>query len=167
MSKEKSYHICHYCLDFISEYKNDVVKHYNKKINCIPYSLFYSYEEAYLNSIFKKFVFKFDYNELDKNDLLFITKNYNNNINYISENFKEIENLKIIENSNNKIDNEKELENKKKFVCEFCGTSYSSKQNLIIHSRNTKLCAQKKEYNDLMLKFEEEKKIKIMIKIIN
>ena len=61
--------------------------------------------------------------------------------------------------NNNLIDSSNQLKeddnNKKKFICEFCETSYSSKQNLINHLKNKKLCDQKREYNNFMKEFNK------------
>ncbi len=173
----KAVYICHYCLDSISIFKSDVIKHMNKIYKCKPYSNLFDLEQSSIHSVCKRYTFYFDKNKLNKNDLLFIISNYNNEKNYIYEDFRNpiliaknndslftIEELKNNELKQTKQqkkkeeEEEKEEENKEEFICFTCETKFKNKYNLLKHSKNERSCKSKKEYNTLMKKNKEELK---------
>ena len=57
MINKNIYYLCHHCLDFLSNYKNDISKHINKKHKCKPYTLLYNFDEAIIKSLHKKYIF--------------------------------------------------------------------------------------------------------------
>ena len=93
MINKNTFYLCHYCLDSISNYKNDITKHLNKLHKCKPYSILFSFEEASKKSLYTKYIFHIDKNSLTKNDLL-IAQNWCNKINgtNIKEKYNTIDN---------------------------------------------------------------------------
>lgn len=89
MINKNTFHLCHYCLDYMSNLKSDVNRHLTKLHKCKPYSILFSFEEAIQKSLHIKYIFHIDKNKLTKNDLLFIISNYNNVKNHIFENFRD------------------------------------------------------------------------------
>ncbi len=106
MKNTITYHICHYCCEYFTDKLKDIKQHINRKNKCSCCTLL-SYSQSNILSTSKKFIFNFDINELNKDDLIFITRNYNETINIINKNFKNIfyENLNKFDNEKN--DNEK------------------------------------------------------------
>ncbi len=98
---KNTYYLCHYCCDYTTNKLKDIKQHTSRKNKCKCNTLM-SYNESMLLSISKKFIFSFNINELTKDDISFITKNYNDTINIINKNYKNF----ILDNlENNKIDN--------------------------------------------------------------
>ncbi len=159
-------YICHYCINYTTTNKSDMVKHFNKKSKCIQNNNI-DYGIASLLSKEKKYFFTFDYKELTIFDYKFIINNYCNDKNYINYNFKLIKNNDEInqnkkdeinqnkkdEINQNKKDDIKEeksnidffINNEGKYECPKCFTEYLSKQNLEKHFTNFKSCEKKKE----------------------
>lgn len=158
MINKNMYYLCHFCLDFISNYKNDISKHVNKMNKCKPYSLFNDFEEAKNHSFSKKYIFYFDKTKLSKNDILFIISNYHNHINHIFEDFRNPE--MIYKNNSNFYKNKSETK-EPNFICNSCETTFTTKYNLIKHMKNIEICKSKKTYNMIMKHNEEVRKQKL------
>ncbi len=162
-----TFYICNYCVEYKTNYKGDIKKHFTKKNKCKSYLEKYSFEEAFNISVIRRYTFTFDTSNLCKKDYAFIINNYINIDNYISEDFTNT-NL-ILENNNQeyKIKNNMELINieedgeDNKFICYDCLTEYSSKRYLLNHMENKSLCEYKRKYNLYLKKAEEEKINKI------
>lgn len=175
MINKNTFHLCYYCLDYMSNLKSDVNRHLNKLHKCKPYSILFSFEEAIKKSLHIKYIFYIDKNILTKNDLLFIISNYNNVKNHIFENFRdpiliaknndslftkeELEsqyNIKeeIEEIIINNIQEEDEIK-KEEYKCYHCESIFTTKYNLLKHLKNKKVCNNKKEHNELMKQNKE------------
>ncbi len=169
MINKNTFHICYYCLDYMSNLKSDVNRHLNKLHKCKPYFILFNFEEASKKSLYTKYIFHIDKNNLTKNDLLFIISNYNNNKNHIFENFRD---PLIIAKNNDSLFTKEELEiqynkdeikkeskdnniKKKEYKCYNCKSIFTTKYNLLKHLQNKVFCNTKKEYNDLIEKNKE------------
>lgn len=184
MINKHLYYLCHFCLDFTSNYKNDICKHLNKINKCKSYSLLYNFEEAKKQSLYKKYIFYFDKTKLSKNDILFIISNYHNHRNHIFEDFRNP--LMIYKNNSNSFkkeeikdltyeflsdrsesesesesEGESENESERKFICNLCETTFTTKYNLKKHMANVNVCKSKKEYNLFKKQNEEAIKMKL------
>ncbi len=84
---KNNYYICHYCCDYYTHKLKDIKQHTSRKNKCKCNSLM-SYDECMLLSVSKKFIFSFNINELTIDDISFIIKNYNDQINIINKNYK-------------------------------------------------------------------------------
>ncbi len=141
----KPIYICHHCLAYSSVLKSDMVRHLNRINKCVSNSE-YTFDEANKISQCKRFIFNININEINKNDIKLIITKFKNPINYINENWKKLENTTNTEKDNRKkckVDNNI-------FKCFDCKKIFSSKQNLIIHSKNKKTCNKNILYNQIM-----------------
>ena len=84
---KNNYYICHYCCDYYTHKLKDIKQHTSRKNKCKCNSLM-SYDECMLLSVSKKFIFSFNISELIIDDISFIIKNYNDQINIINKNYK-------------------------------------------------------------------------------
>ncbi len=160
----QSFYICHHCISYKSQKKNDIKRHLERQKICDPKTII-SYDEAVKLSLLRKYIFDFDISNLQINDYLFIIKNYIKDINYIHFDFYSISNQNQLINENqdelfltnqkeNNINSRKKKdlfyykyfnEEKNKYVCNECLSEYLSKQSLQIHLTNKKQCEEKKE----------------------
>ncbi len=85
--KEVKSYICHYCATYITPSRKDIKNHFERKNKCQCMTLF-SYDEAKILSLSKQFVFDKGIKKLLTNDLIYIINNYNESVNYISQNYK-------------------------------------------------------------------------------
>ncbi len=178
--------ICHHCCDYVTNNKKDMKKHFQRKNQCKCNTL-NTYEDAQILSTIKLFIFDFDYTKLIHDDFIYIINNYNDDENIINKNFykknKIIKN-KINENENeinkdeineinNSDDNKKnkskksiEFDNKyfnkelNKYVCDKCNSEYTTKQNLVKHLLNNKMCEKQQIINKLLNNSNEKTLIK-------
>ncbi len=173
MSNEIQYHICHYCCNYITPYKKNIIYHFSKKKKCSCLTLL-SHENAKDLSILKKFIINFDTSTLTKDDILYIVNKYSGILNIINKDFKKSNQIKnnevkneIIESTENTItiDENKRKDilyekcyNKElnKYICPDCNSEYTTKQNLIKHFENLSLCKQRQLINE-KLKIHDEK----------
>ncbi len=181
MINKNTFHICYYCLDYMSNLKSDVNRHLNKLHKCKPYFILFNFEEASKKSLYTKYIFHIDKNNLTKNDLLFIISNYNNNKNHIFENFRD---PLIIAKNNDSLFTKEELEiqynkNEEKVIseleeeileqiiqkdkikneeykCYHCESLFTTKHNLLKHLENETVCNNRKKQNELLKKNKEE-----------
>ncbi len=167
------YYICHYCIDYKTSNRKDMVKHFNRKCNCKCNNPAISYENAEILTLSKKFYFHMDINTLFRNDLIFIINHYCNEENHIYDNYYQIamakKNIKSIKNRSIIPQNENQNENdnidefdatffniqKCKYVCNKCFSEYMSKQNMVKHLNNKKFCEYKQNIKHII---EESKK---------
>ncbi len=149
-----AYYICHCCLTYKSQLKNDIIRHLNKKNKCKSNTLF-SFEEALLYSPVKKYIFMFDIKSISLNDMNKIITSYTAPLNYIYDNFDKINNI------SNNIDDKDNKETK--FPCSKCNKFFSSKQNLIKHLNNPQICENNIKYNKSL---EEHKANQELIKVL-
>lgn len=167
------YHICYFCLQYKSTRKGDLEKHLIKNKKCtLTYTPFemLNFEKASELSLNNRYIFLFDHSKLLFNDYIYIVNNFREKINYIKyEDIingnvylkKNIEKIKNEENKHEIIKNNEENKNidtkeVKLFKCSFCKKEYTSKQNLINHLRNKKMC----ENNQLLNKMLEKSELK-------
>ncbi len=175
MNNKTQYHICHYCCDYITPYKKNIIYHFNKKNKCSCLTLL-SYENAKDLSISKKFILNIDISTVNKEDILYIVNKYSSNLNIINKDFKKNNNKNEnndyfeIENEDITIDSKKDLLYEKcydkelnRYICLDCKSEYTTKQNLIKHFENENLCKQRQLINDKLQLHEENSKL-FMIK---
>ncbi len=176
MSNEIQYHICHYCCNYITPYKKNIIYHFSKKKKCSCLTLL-SHENAKDLSILKKFIINFDISSLTKDDILYIVNKYSGSLNIINKDFKksnQIKNNEVKKEINESIEPTENTitidENKRKdilyekcynkelnkYICPDCNSEYTTKQNLIKHFENLSLCKQRQLINE-KLKIHDEK----------
>lgn len=178
MINKNTFHLCHYCLDYMSNLKSDVNRHLTKLHKCKPYSILFSFEEAIQKSLHTKYIFYIDKNKLTKNDLLFIISNYHNVKNHIFENFRDPiyiaknndslftkEELETQYNIKNQLKEEEieeiiinEVEDeikKEEYKCYHCESNFTTKHNLLKHLENETVCNNRKKQNELIKKNKE------------
>ncbi len=165
----RSYFICHYCCDYATVNKSDMISHLNKKKKCQCNSIC-SYEDAIILSSTKKYIFDFEIKHLSLDDYIYITTHYNDEINRIDKNFKK--NKKNIEsdcNSNelilkpyipstktkNNYENVFYDEEKKVYICGYCKSSFTYLHNLNRHV-NASSCENRKIKNEIIEKEKEK-----------
>lgn len=173
MINKNTFHLCHYCLDYMSNLKSDVNRHLIKLHKCKPYSILFSFEEAIQKSLHTKYIFHIDKNKLTKNDLLFIISNYHNVKNYIFDNFRD---PILIAKNNDSLFTKEELESqynikseiqeiiindveneikKEEYKCYHCESNFTTKHNLLKHIENEIVCNNRKKQNELIKKNKE------------
>ncbi len=157
LTKDNTFYICHNCCDYKTYYKHDMNKHYkatNKcKTNYLPENNI-NYEDKNNLSINRRYVFLFDHTYLTISDYIYIITNYCDDINYIQKDFK---NNKLLKNSNETVINKNEIEkDNKQFICNNCKSEFKSKQNLIKHVKNIKLCENKRVFNLLNIDYHSD-----------
>ncbi len=169
-------YICHFCLQYKTNKRNDMNKHLTKMKKCqltyIPHKML-TFETSANASLNKRFYFLFDHSKLTFQDYIYIVNHFHNPINYI--NYTDIiQNNPFIKNKCddlipkhevNKVDKAEEVEdeaNEKKFSCTLCGKEYKSKQSLLKHIQNKTLCKHTQLINK-MLKETEQKNITELI----
>ncbi len=99
----KIYYICHYCMDYRTDVKGDMKKHFSRKNKCKCMTTI-SYEMAKELTLNKVFEFTFDNSNLLMNDIIFIVNNFNEKHNIINKKFKK-HNFMIEDLKNNKFEN--------------------------------------------------------------
>ncbi len=175
---ENKVYICHYCITYITHSKKDLRKHFLRKNKC-ECSTLKNYEESKMLSMNKSFIFTFDYNNLLKDDFIYIITNYVDKINYIHKDFykNKLNNILIVKDQINEEEEKNEDINdefeklyfnheKNKYICNDCFTEYTTKYNLIKHLGNKKNCEYKKKVKNLLnsekdkLKIQKEKEEK-------
>ena len=166
--------ICHHCCDYITDNKKDMKKHFQRKNPCKCNTL-NTYEDSQMLSTVKVFIFDFDYTKLIHDDFIYIVNNYNDDENMIDKNF--YKKKKIIKNEKNEINNNddnKKNKSKKtvefdneyfnkdinKYVCPDCNSEYTTKQNLLKHLLNKKICEKQQTINKLLNNKKEQTLIK-------
>ncbi len=169
------YHICYFCLNYKSTRKGDLEKHLNKNKKCqltyIPVEMM-DFEKAAQLSLNNRYFFLFDHSKLLFNDYIYIVNNFREPLNYIKyedvinsnvylkNNIEKIKNEnkkeEIIQNKKEEYKNEEEEKETKIFKCTRCEKEYTSKQNLLIHLKNKKMC----ENNQLLNKMLKESELK-------
>ncbi len=143
MNEKNLYYICHYCVEYKTSIRKDMVKHFNRKIKCNCNSII-SYENAKILTLSKKYYFYININNLSNNDLLFIVNHYNETNNHIYSNFKNID-LKILNNEENEENEENE--------------DYEEKDDYDIEEDdNSIIDLEEDSHNDVYKKNEEFKK---------
>ncbi len=163
MINKNTFHICHHCLEASSNYRGDINRHLKKKNKCNQYSNLFNFEKSIKYSLYKKYTFNFDTSILSKDDILFIITNYNNQNNYIYENYRDEDLIKKNNESIfNKIDtiinNLKEYE--KNFICPHCKYTFTTKHNLLKHTKNKLACDDNKEKYELLKEFKKQEELK-------
>ncbi len=150
--KYDSFYICHRCM-YMSHFKNDITKHYNRKNICdMKYT---NNESLTLNeykerSITRKYYIKNKLTHYPTSILLKIITQYTNEINYIDDDISDNNNVKNNELMviNNEIIEDEEIKDKDSdYVCKDCGSKYKKKESYINHLMNEKLCFRRKIYN--------------------
>jgi hypothetical protein len=173
------YHICYFCLNYKSTRKGDLEKHLNKNKKCqltyIPVEMM-DFEKAAQLSLNNRYFFLFDHSKLLFNDYIYIVNNFREPLNYIKyedvinsnvylkNNIEKIKNenkkQEIIQNvkgeDKNEVGDDEEEKEAKVFKCTRCEKEYTSKQNLLIHLKNKKMC----ENNQLLNKMLKESELK-------
>ncbi len=105
MNNELQYYICHYCCDYITPYKKNIIYHFSKKKKCSCLTLL-SHENAKDLSISKKFIINFDTSTLIKDDILYIVNKYSDSTNIINKDFKKNNQIKNNQIKNNEVKKE-------------------------------------------------------------
>ncbi len=181
------YYICHYCVDYKTQNRKDMVKHVNRKINCKCNNPILSYEDAKLLTLSKRFYFHINIDELMRNELLFIINHYCNQENHIYSNYKNIL-YSVIQNTNKQDSHKHKSEEldefdklyfnieKNKYICDKCESEYISKQNMLKHLNNKKSCEYKqnikkvihesKNYSELILEKKRKEEEELQSHII-
>ena len=162
-------YICHYCIDYKTPNRKDMVRHFNRKNICKCNNPLNSYNDAKCLSLSKKYYFHFNYDNLIRSDYIniinfftelenHIYENYNtkmflnnkikeNNNLIIKNNFKEDDESEDDDNEETSLCNEfKKMyynEEKNKYICDRCLAEYKSKRNLVKHLTKSNKC----EYN--------------------
>ncbi len=146
-------HICHYCIDYSTKHRKDMLKHFERKNRCQKQNEI-SYEDAKQLTISKKFYFYIDFNEITKKDIIFILNTTNKKINYIDDNYlnqiykiyeiKENEDKKMIKMLSDPIHTKYYNSETGMYECNLCNTSYTSKQNMKNHINNRQKCEERK-----------------------
>jgi hypothetical protein len=175
------YHICYFCLQYKSTRKGDLEKHLSKNKKCTltytPVDMM-DFEKAAQLSLNNRYFFLFDHSKLLFNDYIYIVNNFRDKINYIKyedvinsntylknniERIKKEErkNIKNEVQEENQDENQEEIQEEnpkevKLFKCTFCEKEYTSKQNLLIHLKNKKMC----ENTQLLNKMLEQSQLK-------
>ncbi len=155
-------YICHYCLDYKTTNKSDMLKHFKRVRRCKCATL-NTYEEASVLSKTKKYIFEINIDKLVQNDFLFIINHYQDDINYIYDDFmkKKKENSKkndIEKELNNEIIEKKKHthhldafydEEKKAYICYKCESAFNYKQSLERHI-GTSICVTRQKYKNIV-----------------
>ncbi len=172
MTYPKKLYICHYCIDYKTGQRKDMIKHFDRKKSCKCNTLL-SYEEAKEKTLYKKFYFYFDFHQLIRNDFIQIVSFYNEKENYIYDNYSDFiyeSNMKKMEEEEKKNKHENDAfdklyynHEKEKYECKICNSEYTSKQNMKKHLLNIKQCDAKKKLND-MIELNKEKTMMILEK---
>ncbi len=84
------FYICHYCIDYKTSNRKDMVKHFNRKNICKCNNPINSYDDSKELTLSKKFYFHFDISNLIRTDYLFIINHYNEIENHIYKDFNKI-----------------------------------------------------------------------------
>ncbi len=156
--ENKEIFICHHCIDYKTYRRKDISNHLNRIYKCMCNNNNILFDDAKILSLHSRYIFSFDEKNLSKDDFIFIVNNYNDKKNYIHQNFKNIHNINSSDIDSSDIDslNDNSLNNivkdpiTNKFECVKCKTSYTSKQNLIKHLLNKKLCDKNKKINEIL-----------------
>ncbi len=140
--EENEIHICHHCVKYTTSSMSDMIRHFKRKNKCVSNSD-YTYEEASKISTKKKYTFLFDYKNLNIEDLKFIILNYNQKINEITEDYRNISKVDI--SVNETVESIDDLI--KKNICPNCMFKFSTIYTLIRHCKNEKSCTKKQFLN--------------------
>jgi len=99
----KALYICHYCIDYKTSQRKDMIKHFERKKKCICNNPTLSYEEAKELTLYKKYYFYFDYSQLLRDNFIKIINFYNEKNNFIYNNYYDA--IYIKQQLHNKIEN--------------------------------------------------------------
>ncbi len=172
ISEKGSFYICHRCLSFKSNSKNDIIRHFHRSNPCMPNIItnddnIEDNDYFYNKSISHRYVTEMNINILEDIHFKIIVNNFNNEYNIITfdalNSFIKHDDLLIKKNNNinkyfNKIigmNNIEEDNKNKKYKCYECMSDFSSLQKLKKHSENINYCNKKKQLNLLKLKSEK------------
>ncbi len=156
--KYDSFYICHRCM-YMSHFKNDITKHYNRKNICdMKYTNneILTIDEYKERSLTRRYYIKNRLNYYPISIILKIITQYKEEVNYIDDDIIEnVENKKL---GNNKMEimnitevQNQEIENiQSEFVCLECGSQYKKKESYLNHMMNKRLCLRRKIYNSKM-----------------
>ncbi len=156
--KYDSFYICHRCM-YMSHFKNDITKHYNRKNICdMKYTNneILTIDEYKERSLTRRYYIKNRLNYYPTSIILKIITQYKEEVNYIDDDIIEnVENKKL---GNNKMEimnitevQNQEIENiQSEFVCLECGSQYKKKESYLNHMMNKRLCLRRKIYNSKM-----------------
>ncbi len=172
-----SFYICHRCLSFKCNSKNDMTRHYERINICTPSiitidDIIEDNDYFYNKSISYRYVTEMNIKYLEDQIIYIIIKNFNKEYNIITfdslnsfifdEKIKLIKNdnnvnkyyIKLIKKNNNNNTNQENHECKK-FICKNCFSEFSSIYKLNDHKKNINICNKKKELNLLKEEHDE------------
>ncbi len=154
------FYICHYCVDYKTSNRKDMVKHFNRKNICKCNNPINSYEDSKELTLSKKFYFHFDISNLIRSDYLFIINHYNNFENHIYTDY--MNSLKTKEISENNKDNiENNLVDNHNLLNEIITNSlqkilYNNEKSSLLIQTNKNLINTDDTYDDELSNDEEE-----------
>ncbi len=170
-----SFYICHRCLSFKCNSKNDMTRHYQRITPCMPNIItnddnIENNDYFYNKSISHRYVTEMNINFLSNIHIKLIITNCNNMYNVITydllNSIVNNDTLKIIKNDDNynnyfnqfvNKENNEYKENKdnlnkntvknKKYICDNCFTKFTTLYTLTEHKTNINICNKKKQLN--------------------
>lgn len=169
-----SVYICHYCLKYATPQRYDLIRHLSRKIKCklnyIP-STMLSREQFGQISISKKYTIPIPVENLTLSDRIYLVTEYHDPINVVPENFRsrpvripQIENedkREIVDeqdtgeyslslSQNATCYNDLVSDGINGYQCPLCKSYYASKQSLVKHLKNQKVCRERQELNAIL-----------------
>ncbi len=170
-----SFYICHRCLSFKCNSKNDMTRHYQRITQCMPNIItnddnIENNDYFYNKSISHRYITEMNINFLSNIHIKLIITNCNNIYNVITydllNSIVNNDTLKIIKNNDNynnyfnqfvNKENNEYKENKdnlnkntvknKKYICDNCFTKFTTLYTLTEHKTNINICNKKKQLN--------------------
>ncbi len=135
----KILHICHYCIEYKTTQRKDMIKHFQRKNNCRQVNDI-TYESAKQITLYKKFYMYIDDESIPTRDYLKIVKNNNEKRNYIDENYNQIRRViqprpMLIQTNEyvDIIDQKYYNASTSRYECNLCNSTFTSKQNMKKH----------------------------------
>lgn len=169
-----SFYICHRCLSFKCNSKNDMSRHYQRNNPCMSNIItnddnIEDNDYFYNKSITQRYITEININFLSNIHIKVIITNCNNIYNIITfdllNSIVNDDSLKMIKNNNNYNYYFNELLNKEnkdndnikdnKYKCDNCLTEFTTLYRLNQHKKNINICNKKKELNALREKQKE------------
>ena len=150
MNNKELLYICHYCIDYKTSSRKDMVRHFNRKNICKCNNPLNSYNDCKYLSLSKKYYFYFNFNNLFRSDFINIINYFTDIENHIREDYntqftnkikKEIfdnsELIKINNNLNKNIDyddedDDSDEENNESLCTEFKKMYYNAEKKKYI-----------------------------------